>query len=145
MMGRLAKIGFLFGAYVLLSGQAVEPTFDELCTSIIGDQTEYMEECVNSETEAYFYVMSWFDQNGLLTPEGDIDSLQLIQAQTDPMRALYETPASTAAFCVETTADWIGMSECILITDQSSLYGGTDPSLGGPDMGPEFFGEPGLN
>jgi hypothetical protein len=144
-MGRILQIGFGLGVFALLSGQAVGPSFEDLCTSIIGDRTEFMEDCIASETEAYFHVMSWFDQNALLTPEGDIDSLQLIEAQTDPMSALFQTPASTASFCIETTGDWIGMSECILISDQSSVYGGTDPSLVGPDTGLDLWPEPGMN
>jgi hypothetical protein len=140
-MGRVVQIGFVLAAFPLLSGQAVGPSFEDLCASIVGERTEFTEECIASETEAHFFVMSWFDQNGLLTPEGQIDSLQLMEAQTDPMRGLYETPASTAAFCIETTGDWIGMSDCILISDQSGPFMGSDPSL----MGPEYWPEPGMN
>ena len=140
MLERVPQIGSAIGAIVLLSGQSGVPSYEELCQSIIGERTEFMEECIASEREAHFFVMSWFDQNGLLTPEGEIDSLQLMQAQTDPMRALYETPASSAAFCIETTVDWIGMSDCITLTDSGNMMG-TDPMM----MGPEMWLEPGMN
>ena len=141
MRTAIPRIGSAIGAMLLLSAQGAGPSYEELCQSIVQDRTEFMEECIASEREAHFFVMSWFDQNGLLTPEGEIDSLQLMQAQTDPMRALYETPASTAAFCIETTADWIGMSDCIVLTDRGNTFMGSDPTM----MGPEMWLEPGMN
>ena len=137
-MVRLQQMSLGLLASFFLSAQTnVGPSYDELCEYIIQDRTEFMEECVAAEAEAHFFVMDWFQQKGLLTPEGDIDSLQLLEAQTDPMRALYETPASTAAFCIETTGDWIGMSECIVLTDQDQLFLGSDPGMMGPDMYPQ--------
>jgi len=62
---------------------------------------------------------------------------------------MYETPASTAAFCIETTGDWISMSECIALTGQDSLFTGSDPGMMGPDMTPEsspgMSPQPGIN
>jgi hypothetical protein len=145
-MGRLQQLGLVLLASLTLSAQAsVGPSYDELCEYIIQDRTEFMEECVAAEAESHYFVMDWFNQNGLLTPDGDIDSLQLLEAQTDPMRALYETPASTAAFCIETTGDWIGMSECIAITDQDQLFMGNDPGMMGPDMGSDMHPQQGVN
>jgi len=144
-MSLMIQTGITLAAMVLVSaqasGQSVEPSYEELCQSILEDRTEFMEECVASENEAHYFVMTWFDQNGLLTPEGEIDSFQLMEAQTDPLRALYETPASTAVFCIETTVDWIGMSECIQLTDNSDMFMGTDPTMMPPDM----WLEPGMN
>jgi hypothetical protein len=101
-----------------------------------------MAECVAAQEDAHYYVMSWLAQNGLLTEEGQVDGMQLLEAQTDPFRAMYETPASAAAFCFETTRDWIGMSQCVDLTAQQNLMMGNDPSLFGPDM---YYPQPGMN
>ena len=138
-MERLHNMTLAIAALFILSAQApAGPGYEELCAAILQERTEFMEECVAAQAESHYFVMDWFAQNGLLTPDGEIDSLQLLQAQTDPMRALYETPASAAAFCIETSGDWIGMSECIALTDQNSLFMGNDPLMMGPELGPEF-------
>ena len=138
-MERLHRIGLTIFASLVLSAQAPSgPGYEELCAGILQERIEFMEECVAAQAESHYFVMDWFAQYGLLTPEGEIDSLQLFDAQTDPLRALYETPASTAAFCFETSGDWIGMSECIALTGQDSLFMGGDPFVTDPDMGPEF-------
>ena len=137
-MERLQHLALVLAAAFILSAQtSVGPSYDELCEFILKERTEFMEECVAAEGEAHYFVMDWFSLNGLLTPDGEIDSLQLLDAQMDPMRAMYETPASTAAFCIEITGDWIGMSECIALTDQDSLFTGGNPGLMGPDMFPQ--------
>lgn len=138
-MGRLQHIGLAIAISFVLSAQApAGPGYEELCAAILQERTEFMEECVAAQEESHYFVLDWFAQNGLLTPDGNIDSLQLLEAQTNPLRALYESPASTAAFCIETSGDWIGMSECIALTDQDSLFMGSDPFMMGPDMGPEY-------
>jgi hypothetical protein len=145
-MGRLQLLAGIFALSFFLSAQApVGPSDEELCVSILQDRTEFMEECLAAEGEAHYFVMEWFSYNGLLTPEGEIDSLQLLEAQMDPMRAMVETPASTAAFCIETTRDWIGMAECIAFADQDSLFMGNDPGMMGPDFESGMFPEAGMN
>ena len=137
-MGRLQHIGLALAASLIFMAQAPSgPGYEDLCAAMLQERTEFMEECVAAQAESHYFVMDWFAQNGLLTPEGEIDSLQLLEAQTDPLRALYETPASTAAFCIETSGDWIGMSECIALTGQDSLFMGGDPFMTDPGMGPE--------
>jgi hypothetical protein len=138
-MGQFQRLGIIFSASFFLSAQSpAGPSEEKLCASILQERTEFMEECVAAEREARYFVMEWFSLNGLLTPDGEIDSLHLLEAQMDPMRAIYESPASTAAFCIETTGDWIGMSECIALTDQDSLFMGNDPGMMAPGMGTEF-------
>nr|TFG54283.1 MAG: hypothetical protein E4H34_02750 [Hyphomicrobiales bacterium] len=149
-MGRMQYLGWVIAASIFLSAQApAGPSEEELCASILQERTEFMEECIATEREAHYFVMQWFDYNGLLTPEGEIDSLQLLEAQMDHMRAMYETPASTASFCIETTRDWIGLSECIALVDQDSLYNEAQPGIVGPglgsEFGPGFFPEDGVN
>ncbi len=138
-MGRLQHFSLAIAASLILSAQApAGPRYEDLCEAILQEHTEFMEECVAAQNESHYFVMGWFAQNGLLTPEGEIDSFQLLEAQMDPMRAMYETPGSTAAFCIETTGDWIAMSECIALTDQDSLFMGNGPGMMGPDMGPDL-------
>ncbi|MEE8439984.1 MAG: hypothetical protein V3S07_10370 [Micropepsaceae bacterium] len=138
-MGRLQQLGLVLAAAFVLSAQSsVGPSYEDLCEFMLKERTEFMEECVAAEAEAHYIVMDWFSLNGLLTPDGEIDSLQLIEAQMNPMRAMYEMPASTAAFCIEITGDWIGMSECIALTDQDSLFMGGNPGMMGPGMGPDI-------
>ncbi len=149
-MARAQHIGLAIAASFVLSAQApVGPGYEELCASILQERTEFMDECVAAQAESHYFVMDWFALNGLLTPEGEIDSLQLLDAQTDPMRAMYETPASSAAFCIETTGDWISMSECILLMDQDPLFMGNDPGMMGPEFAPDMDSglspQPGIN
>ena len=145
-MGRLQQLGLVLAAAFILSAQSsVSPSYEDLCEFMLKERTEFMEECVAAEAEAHYFVMDWFSLNGLLTPDGEIDSLQLIEAQMDPMRAMYETPASTGAFCIEITGDWIGMSECIALTDQDSLFMGGNPGTIGPDIGSGTLSAPGTN
>ncbi len=145
-MGRLQQLAFVLAAAFILSAQtSAGPSYEDLCEFMLKERTEFIQECVAAEAEAHYFVMDWFSLNGLLTPDGEIDSLQLLEAQMDPMRAMYETPASTAAFCIEITGDWIGMSECIALTDQDSLFTGGNPGLMGPDMGPDMFPQQGVN
>ena len=107
-----------------------------LCAEIIKDKPELLEPCTMAQREAHAFVMSWFAANGLLDPDGNIDSLALLEAQADPLAGLSNSPASTAVLCIDATSDWIGMSECIATLDQGSLLGGGqggfDPLLGGP-------------
>ncbi len=153
-MGRMQHIGLALAASVVLAAQApVGPSYEDLCAAILQDRTEFMEECAAAQAESNYFVMDWFARYGLLTPEGEVDTFQLLEAQMDPTRAMYETPASTAAFCIETTGDWIGMPECLVLTEQDSFFMGSDPGLMGPDLGPEYgpdtepsnFLEPGVN
>ena len=153
-MGRVQHMVLAIAALFVLSAQAPPgPRYEDLCAAILQERTEFMEECVAAQYESHYFVMDWFAQNGLLTPEGEIDSLQLLEAQMDPMRAMYETPASAAAFCIETTGDWISMSECIALTDQDSLLMGSGPGMMGPDLGldlgpdldPGISPQPGIN
>ena len=94
---------------------------EEMCTLIVGEQTEFMEQCRQEESSAASFVYDWLDYNVLLTPEGAIDTLQLVRSQTDPLAALQQTPAATAAFCLETTRDWIGLQECLFIMDRNPV------------------------
>ncbi len=103
---------------------------EEMCRLIVGEQTEFMEQCRQEETAAASFIYGWLDYNGLLTPEGAIDALQLIRSQTDPLSALQQTPASVTAFCLETTRDWIGLQECLLVMDRNPAMRELPPDYG---------------
>jgi hypothetical protein len=126
--------------------------YEAMCAPMIGERADLMGECVAAERDAHGFVMGWFGYNGLLTPEGQVDSMQLLEAQMDPLRSFYNTPASTASLCIDTTSEWIGLSECIAMMDQSAGMGlgpgMMDPGMGmGPGMGmdPGFMPDPGMN
>ncbi len=110
-----------------------------LCAEIIKDKSELMEPCTMAQREAQAFVMSWFGANGLLDSDGNVDSLQLLEAQSDPLSGLNNSAASAAVLCIDATSDWIGMSECVATLDQNAQFGGGqggfDPLLGGPTDG----------
>ncbi|MEY4880509.1 MAG: hypothetical protein RJB62_1978 [Pseudomonadota bacterium] len=156
MRGRTQQIGLAFAATLFLAAEPLtDADFEAMCTGLTEDRPDLMGECVSAEREAHGFVMSWFGYNGLLTPEGEVDSLQLLESQTDPMRGFYETPASTASLCIDATNEWVGLSECIITMDQNAQMMGMNPGMMGPDMGlgmgagpgmdPGMWSEPGMN
>jgi hypothetical protein len=124
-----------------------EEAIARLCADIVKEKTDMIVPCTAAQTEAREFVMSWLGGNGLLDSDGNVDSLQLLEAQSDSFGGLNSSAASTAAICIEATSEWIGMNECINALDQSALLGGgpdpLDPMGGLP--GDPFAPFPGTN
>ena len=147
---RVHRVLAVSAVSVLLMAQAPaepapqnNPGFEDICRLMLGERTDLMDPCIARQQEAHDYVMSWFAFNGLLTPEGGVDGLQLLEAQNDPALALFDTPAGTAAYCIESTSDWIALSECIAALDQGGLNSGF--GLGPDPFGPGLTPYPGVS
>jgi hypothetical protein len=127
-------------AYVLLGAQAPaaqDPAtqYEGMCLRLLKDRTDLVPQCVAEQELAHHFTLSWLGQNGLLAEDGSIDSLRVLEAQSDPF-GLAESPAGAAAFCLENGDNWIGISECITALDSNAAFGfGTSAGgLGEPFM-----------
>jgi hypothetical protein len=122
-------------ALVLLSAQAepapepLQPNIETICTEIVKDRTELMDDCRAAEELAFIFVLSWLQQHGLLTAEGAIDSSALLEAQLDPLLPASDTPAAAALFCFETSPEWVSLQQCLEAMASAPGFGPLDPSL----------------
>jgi hypothetical protein len=127
-----ARLLFAPPLFVLLAAQGepvpapLEPKLDAICTELTKDRRELMDECLAQEELAFIAVLTWLGQYGLLTPDGALDQVALLEGQLDPLLAT-ETPGGVAAFCFETSPEWVSLQQCLEAFASAPGFGQADP------------------
>jgi hypothetical protein len=119
----------LLAAQADLAPEPLRPNIEAICTELVKDRAHLMDQCRAEEELAFIAVLSWLEQNGLLGPDGAIDTLALLEGQLDPLLAASQTPAAAASFCFETAAEWIALQQCLEAMASAPGFGPLDPSL----------------
>jgi hypothetical protein len=119
---------------------ANDADIDAMCMHLLDGRIDLLADCRTEEENAHGFVQNWLGYNYLLGPDGSIDGLQIVEAQSDPMAAVQNTPAAVAGFCLRAAGDWIAMRSCISALDQTAMFtgNGVDPGAMGP--GPSLMG-----
>ena len=134
MIARLALAScclLLFAAQTDPAPEPLRPNVEAICTELVKDRADLMDQCRAEEELAFIAVLSWLEQNGLLGPDGAIDTLALLEGQLDPLLGASQTPAAAASFCFETAPEWIALQQCLEAMASAPGFGAFDP-LGGP-------------
>ena len=131
----LAPLLFLLFAAQDAAPEPLRPNLDAICAQLTKDHAELMDDCLAQEELAFISVLGWLQQYGLLTPDGAIDTLALLQAQLDTSLN-GGTPASAASFCFETSADWLSLEQCLEALASAPGFGEPDPFGLDPGLGP---------
>jgi hypothetical protein len=139
----IARLALAPSLLVLLAAQGdpvpapLEPNLETICTELTKDRTELMNDCLAQEELAYIAVLGWLSQYGLLTPEGALDQTALLEGQFDPLLS-DDTPAGAAAFCFETSPEWVSLQQCLEAFASAPGFGLQDPFGLGSGSGPLF-------
>jgi hypothetical protein len=118
--------------FVLLAAQSdpapapLEPKLEAICSELTKSRTELMDDCLAQEELSFIAVLTWLGQYGLLTPDGALDHLALLEGQLDPVNAS-DTPAGVAAFCFETSPEWVSLQQCLEAFASAPGFGQPDP------------------
>src|SRR5687768_11174395 len=89
----IARLALASCCLLLLAAQAdsapepLKPNIEAICTELVKDRAHLMDQCRAEEELAFIAVLSWLEQNGLLGPDGAIDTLALLEGQLDPLLA----------------------------------------------------------
>ena len=128
----IARLALALCCLLLLAAQAdfapepLRPNIEAICTELVKDRAHLMDQCRAEEELAFIAVLSWLEQNGLLGPDGAIDTLALLEGQLDPLLASSQTPAAAASFCFETTAEWIALQQCLEAMASAPGFGSSE-------------------